>query len=102
MDTKIPPQTIYSQFVTTYIIPYYILDWQAELIQRLENLDAELWRLHLIEGSLLRALNQDWEEREHDLLFSCLDRIRQRMTEIQWELEKGLWAPNGYGDGYDE
>jgi len=69
----------------------------------LEKLDEELWHLHLIEGSLLRALNYDWEEREHDVLFSRLDQARQRMTDIQLEIERALnWAINGYDDDYDE
>jgi hypothetical protein len=103
MDTtEVLSKITYSQPGIMFIIPHYILDWQTELTKRAEEMDAKWQRLHSIEGCLLKALNQDWEAHEHDLLFSCLDRIRQRMTEIQWELEKGLWATNGYGDGYDE
>jgi hypothetical protein len=75
-----------------------------ELIRkRWEKLDTEWRRLHLVEGSLLRALNHDWEEREHDWLFSRLDQVRQRMTGIQPQIERGPdWAINGYGGNYDE
>ena len=103
IPSKVLSKTVYSQSPTVLIIPYHILEWQIDLNKRREELDAEWQRLHLIEGSLLRALNQDWEEREHDWLFSRLDQVRQKMTDLQFEIERGPdWTINGYEGDYDE
>jgi hypothetical protein len=75
------------------IIPQYILDWQEETDKRGEQLDAEWQHLQLIESGILRQLDRDLEAYEHDMIISQLGEIRQRMTEIQLELDQGPnWA----------
>lgn len=85
------------------IIPQLKQTWQIKYTQHIEQLDTEWQQLREIEVVLLRILEQGWEGYTHDLLFLCLDRVRQKMTEVMLEIEHGPnWIFNGYGGDNDK
>ena len=89
--------------ILKFIIPHDALEQQASHTTRTERLDTEWQHLQLIEASLLRALDQDLDVEQHDLVFYYLDGVRQRMTDIQLEMERGPdWAIDEFGGDHDK
>lgn len=78
-------------------------EFEKERIERGERLCEELYCHQLRAASIRGALSQDWEAAEHDIFLVLLDRLEQRITDIQQELNYGPdWATNGHGEDYDE
>ena len=66
------------------------------LIEHGQELDLAWRDWQILETGILRTLEQErLDAQEHDSLFSLLGEIRQRMTEIQQEIDTG---PNWFLD----
>lgn len=77
-----------------YILPQYIEEYQYELEQQGEAIDAENARLLAEEAFWLRLyLNPNISE-YHDKLLSKLDSVRQQLTNLSLKLTEPSEAPD--------